>query len=50
MSKNEWAYFEGKGFKLDIKQMSAKDLSYLIDLLVEEMAIRIEQTEGEGDE
>lgn len=50
MSKKEWAYFQGKGFQLDLKQMSAEDLSYLIDLLVEEMVVRIDSTPKESEE
>lgn len=53
MSKKEWAYFQGKGFNVELKQMDAEDLSYLIDLLVEEMAARInkspESSSGAGD-
>lgn len=41
MSKKEWAYFQGLGFAIDLRQLSAEDLSYLVDLLVEEMAVRI---------
>ena len=43
MSKKEWAYFQGKGFAVELKSLSAEDLSYLIDILVEEMASRIEE-------
>ena len=53
MSKKEWANFQGKGFNVELKQMDAEDLSYLIDLLVEEMAARInkspESSSGAGD-
>ena len=46
MNKKEWAYFAGKGFRIDLKQMSAEDLMYLVDLLVEEMAGRIDDGES----
>ena len=44
MSKKEWAYFQGKGFTVDLKSMSAEDLSYLVDVIVEEMAVRINKS------
>ncbi len=42
MSKIEWAYHKGKGYSVDLKKLSATDLSYLIDIAVEEMASRID--------
>lgn len=50
MSKKEWAYFIGKGFNVELKQIPTDDLIYLIDLTVEEMAARINKSSGSSPE
>ena len=48
MSKKEWNYFVDKGVRIDVKYASSDTLIYLLDLITEELALRI-SAEAEED-